>query len=619
MESTGEKQATKSEDGVEFRASDYADVGDSEKPSTWKLRLAEGRSGNFTNAQIARAITAMQPSGFRGQRIELESGLAAVKRRVSAAIGKLGDDAQKKNLRERLAKIGGVPKAKALDEDGEQLALGEDEKCAEEMAMPAPYRPFGGATSFGEIDAWRETQELTEEVSDLTWQFRAIQDNIMGSPLLEPAEKARAIADAAADFQRRIRDVPSDGEKAGDLEDLAGAVAAAKEGKRLGKQQMGVLKRLFDDIKALFTWGNYEEDEKLPATGVGFKLVERPGHPTRWVSFSSNAFEDIEGELFTTKALEDAVAWADATGERGPLRLFHVPGADIGHVDFQGVKGRVLIESGTFADTPLGAAAEKYFKEHRDVPHGVSIGYIYRIGDEKDATYDWLRFRERSVCPPGTAANPWTEFKLGGGNDMNAVKEGFLKDVLGPELAKSVIETAEARTKELEEAGIRFKEQAGADGKAKDELPDFIKKKIEASKDEKAGDMMMDADHEDMDEEKKKDAAKTADPSAELAEAVKALALNVKSWTERLGAVEAKLGLLAKSDDEKVADAFAARGAPQDRPSESDKTVIDETKEGAAGLIEKITGQSIDERTKARELAIAPVAAYLSQIGVPTT
>lgn len=101
------KQVTKTDGGIEFKASDYAVVPDAEKPSTWKLRLAEEKSGNFTVAQVARAITAMQPSGFRGQRVELTADdKAQATSRISAAIGKSGgDDTQKENLRERLDNI----------------------------------------------------------------------------------------------------------------------------------------------------------------------------------------------------------------------------------------------------------------------------------------------------------------------------------------------------------------------------------------------------------------------------------------------------------------------------------------------------------------------------------
>ncbi|MBU1067173.1 hypothetical protein KKE60_05270, partial [Patescibacteria group bacterium] len=104
IEPEADKQVTKTEEGIEFKASDYAVVPDPEKPSTWKLRLAEKRSGDFTVVQVARAITAMQPSGFRGQRVQFtgDQKKQAVSR-INSAINKTsGSDDQKENLRRRL-------------------------------------------------------------------------------------------------------------------------------------------------------------------------------------------------------------------------------------------------------------------------------------------------------------------------------------------------------------------------------------------------------------------------------------------------------------------------------------------------------------------------------------
>ncbi len=100
------KVTTKREAGADFKASDYASVGDTAKSSTWKLRLAQGQSGNFTVAQVGRAITAMQPSGFRGQRVDLTAPKDQVVSKIRRAIGRTGGtDEQKANLRERLSAV----------------------------------------------------------------------------------------------------------------------------------------------------------------------------------------------------------------------------------------------------------------------------------------------------------------------------------------------------------------------------------------------------------------------------------------------------------------------------------------------------------------------------------
>ncbi len=83
------KTPMKTEDGVAYPATDFACVPDPEKPSTWKLRLAEGKPGNITRAQLGRAAAAMGP-GFRGQKVELtDEERAAAKRRILAEYRKL--------------------------------------------------------------------------------------------------------------------------------------------------------------------------------------------------------------------------------------------------------------------------------------------------------------------------------------------------------------------------------------------------------------------------------------------------------------------------------------------------------------------------------------------------
>lgn len=105
-EQPGEK-ATKTEGGVAYNRSDYAVRGSADETGTWKLRLAEGSSGNVTVAQVARAITALQPGGFRGNEVQLGPGeKSEAVRNIGAAISRLGaggeDKAKLDTLRNRL-------------------------------------------------------------------------------------------------------------------------------------------------------------------------------------------------------------------------------------------------------------------------------------------------------------------------------------------------------------------------------------------------------------------------------------------------------------------------------------------------------------------------------------
>lgn len=78
-------EATKTEDGQEFPASDYAYVPDPDRPSTWKLRLTSRPGGPPDPRIVGMAVAALGP-GFRGNRVEIPpEDLPAVKRRVRAA------------------------------------------------------------------------------------------------------------------------------------------------------------------------------------------------------------------------------------------------------------------------------------------------------------------------------------------------------------------------------------------------------------------------------------------------------------------------------------------------------------------------------------------------------
>jgi len=80
------KAVTKREDGEDFPASAFAYVPDPEMPSTWKLRLWDSLDERETVAQVSRAVAALSPSGFRGNRVQIPAeDLASVKAKVRAA------------------------------------------------------------------------------------------------------------------------------------------------------------------------------------------------------------------------------------------------------------------------------------------------------------------------------------------------------------------------------------------------------------------------------------------------------------------------------------------------------------------------------------------------------
>lgn len=85
-----EQAVVKTEDGIEYPASSFAYVPDSDMPSEWKLRLCEGAEKKVTRAQLGRAAAALSPGGFRGQKVEIPSAdLPSVKRKIRTEYRKL--------------------------------------------------------------------------------------------------------------------------------------------------------------------------------------------------------------------------------------------------------------------------------------------------------------------------------------------------------------------------------------------------------------------------------------------------------------------------------------------------------------------------------------------------
>lgn len=189
-----------------------------------------------------------------------------------------------------------------------------------------------------------------------------------------------------------------------------------------------------------------------------FTVLKQSDGAYRWVLFSSTAYRDRDGEIVSMKALQDDCDRADASGNYGPLRWWHVPGVDIGDCDFNMLYGKTLIESGTFKS----AFVAERVKENAGRLQ-VSIGFRHPRG-EPDASGVFHRITrfERSLLPVGRASNPFTTLLVTKENfDMATVQEkikafgALLRD---DDLVKTILATAQTAEKSADERGVEFKE-----------------------------------------------------------------------------------------------------------------------------------------------------------------
>lgn len=138
-----------------------------------------------------------------------------------------------------------------------------------------------------------------------------------------------------------------------------------------------------------------------------FSIFKDSNGDWRWVSRSSSNFRDKDGHWVSEASLEQAVALAEWADFRGPLRYWHVKGADIGDCDFQMVIDGFLIESGTFYDQQVGLKA---FDEQDEL--GISLGFLFPKDEPLGSTFYNIAIFERSMLPAPKASNNDTVFQV---------------------------------------------------------------------------------------------------------------------------------------------------------------------------------------------------------------
>lgn len=214
-------------------------------------------------------------------------------------------------------------------------------------------------------------------------------------------------------------------------------------------EALAKLKKLYEAEE--MTWKDYDP---------GFFVSKDDSGAYRWVLISSNAYRDRDGEIVSQKALQADVARADADGDYGPLRWWHVPGLDIGDTDFNMLNGKFLVESGTFRSPEIAEAVKAEADELQ-----ASIGFRHPATEpDQENVYNQVRRFERSLVPRGRASNPFTSLTVKEGeNEMTSLTDkiqafkALLKD---DELASHILQQVETKERDLDAAGVAFKEES---------------------------------------------------------------------------------------------------------------------------------------------------------------
>lgn len=251
-------------------------------------------------------------------------------------------------------------------------------------------------------------------------------------------------------------------------------------GRRPERKEMTLAGRILADVADFFStnenmpeWQDWPElTEKDFELVHGIKTFDLP--EGKYVAlWTSNAFEDRDKEIITTKAWENYVGRADHTKERGRVWFWHVKGTDFADVIWQGVEGRMLLEIAKVDNTDYGNKMFHALQHPEQFPEvvpygwGTSHGFVYRASDKAAGEYAFVHKFESTVLPWHRASNLY-----GGlvqlwdnenkevtvmGSQVSQEKADGLAALVGPETAAMLLDMAKQASEDLELAGINTK------------------------------------------------------------------------------------------------------------------------------------------------------------------
>ena len=175
----------------------------------------------------------------------------------------------------------------------------------------------------------------------------------------------------------------------------------------------------------------------------------------------SNDFEDREGEIFTRKAIDHAVARVDIGATPPPeLWVWHLgEGVKVGQADWVARQEHFLIAAGEFDSTPRAQKARDYYAMPKHAKQtSVSHGFTYPRSQFDGKHYHEFNTFEISLLPRGVEANRYTTLEGVKAMAVSEVKLEYLKTVFGDETAQEILADLTERGKALEALGAKYKD-----------------------------------------------------------------------------------------------------------------------------------------------------------------
>lgn len=264
--------------------------------------------------------------------------------------------------------------------------MGNAEKCDMDMDMDTSmnYRFAGGAESFADYDSYYAAEQQRWQTQDMANIFRSLVENIWNDEALNLAQKASAVQKLTRELSARVA--------------------------QMDQMEMG--KSIDKDGKSIFSWFRRNKGEKMPpdntdtfhpatvadnptSSAASFALFRDKSGALRWLGIVSNNYEDREKEILSEESHKEYADWVERTGEYPPLRLWHLPGSDIGITDWVDYHDGFLVASGTVNPN----VQMETVKAIGGAGIGMSIGFAYKSEWVKGGVFSKYRATELSVLP----------------------------------------------------------------------------------------------------------------------------------------------------------------------------------------------------------------------------
>ena len=349
---------------------------------------------------------------------------------------------------------GGVEKIE-VGEVGDVLEFSRDESIPEKVEDPeekshmvavdviSPDLPVGGATTFDELDDYREARDEANDIRDVIWDFEMLVDNVLQKS--DPGELGGKIVALGTAMKGRLENPPESKSVLGSLKDRMMSGLEKAKAKRLEKGA----------------------PTKKHSSGI---RVFKAKDGFRWFGWVSNKYRDrdwpaepqLGGQIITEEAHKEFVLWVDEDPKERMPQYWHWHTPESAHkerADWIDYSDGFLMMSGSLTEKEAELQTALNAKYDLAMSHGLVRSDLHY--DKERGLIQKYRTFEVSDLPREFAANEWTDIvaiaKEVATMGLTPEKRNFLVEAMGEEKVMELEQDTEKRAKALEDLGVEYK------------------------------------------------------------------------------------------------------------------------------------------------------------------